>query len=279
MTSDVPVPVRLGDLVLDVLDLGPRDGEAVVLLHGFPQSAHCWRLVHPALVAHGYRVLVPDQRGYAPGARPADVGAYALPHLVGDVLGLLDALDVARAHVVGHDWGAAVAWQLASRHADRVRTLTAVSVPHPLELTRALREDADQRERSAYMLGFQQPDAEQALMVDDAAGLRRFFTGTTGAVDVEACVARMREPGALTAALSWCRAASSADLEGLEPVTVPTTYVWSDDDLALGRRAAEATQRQVAAPYRFVVLEGVSHFVPEDAADALAVLVLEQLRA
>ena len=271
--------LEVGDLAFDAVAFGEEDGELVLLLHGFPQDHTCWRHVWPDLVEAGYRVVAPDQRGYSTGARPEGAAAYAMPALTGDVLGMLDALGADRAHLVGHDWGAAVAWQVAARHPDRVRTLTAVSVPHPLAFRDALATDEDQRRRSQYMRRFQSPDAEQALLADDAElGLRRFFDGGGDTVDVERYVEQMREPGRLTAALNWYRAMGRDTVEGLPPVTVPTLYVWSDGDLALGRTAAEATGRQVEGPYRFVELPGVSHWVPEQAPEALSALVLEQLR-
>lgn len=269
-----PVRLTVGDLTFDVLDLGPRDGEVVVLLHGFPQSAQEWRRVWPALTGPGYRVLAPDQRGYSPGARPDGVDAYRMGALVGDVVGLLDALGVERAHVVGHDWGAAVAWQLAGRAPDRVRTLTAVSVPHPAAFGAALRTDPDQRERSQYMLWFNEPTAEGRLLADDGAALREVLGPVP---DADPYVRRMQEPGALTAALSWYRAQSAGMRDPLPPVTAPTLYVWSDGDAALGPVAAHATGAHVAGPYRFEVLHGVSHWVPDEAPDVLAALLLEHL--
>ena len=276
--------IEVGDLTFDVVSFGEADGEPVVLLHGFPQSSWCWRHMWPSLVEAGYRVLAPDQRGYSPDAPPAEVSAYAMPHLVGDVLGLLDVLGLERAHVVGHDWGAAVAWQLAARHPDRVRSLTAVSVPHPTAFTEALRSDDDQRQRSQYMKLFRvEGKAEEVLLRPDDTGqpdggFRRFFGGAEATADVDRYLEQMHEPGRLTACLNWYRAASREDGEGLPEVTVPTMYVWSDGDLALGRTAAEATASHVAGPYRFVELQGVSHWVPEEAPEVLAELLLEHLR-
>lgn len=271
--------IRVEDLVFDVAADGPADGEPVLLLHGFPQTSWSWRHVTPLLTAAGYRVLAPDQRGYSPGARPEGRGQYDMPHLLADVLGVLDGAGIDRVHVVGHDWGAAVAWQLASRHPDRVRTLTAVSVPHPLEFTEALRHDPDQRRRSQYMLLFKEVGrAEETLLADDAAWLRASLGQAGPGGDVERYVALMSEPGVLTAALNWYRATARTDNEGLAPVTVPTLYVWSDGDEAVGRTAAEGAARQVAGPYRFVELPGVSHWIPEQAPAELAALLLEHLR-
>ncbi len=270
--------IPVGDLVFDAYAFGEPDGELVLLLHGFPQSGWEWRHVWPGLVEAGYRVVAPDQRGYSPGARPEGVPAYAMSELVADAVGMLDALGVERAHVVGHDWGAAVGWQVAARHPDRVRTLTAVSVPHPVAFSEALAGDADQRRRSQYMRVFQGEGVEQALLGDGEDGLRAFFAGAEDSADVDRYVEAMQEPGRLTAGLNWYRAASRASVDGFPPVTVPTMYVWSDGDLALGRTAAEATALHVAGPYTFVELEGVTHWVPEEAAEDLTALLLEHLQ-
>ena len=267
--------VTVRELVFDVVVDGPQDAPAVLLLHGFPQSAHCWRLVRPWL--NDFRVIAPDQRGYSPGARPDDVEAYRVPHLAQDAVDLLDALDIATAHVVGHDWGAATAWQVAARHADRVRTLTAVSVPHPRAFIEALRTDPVQRQKSLYMRDFAQPGHAETLLIDDAAGLRNIFGELPGPVDVDDMVRRAQEPGALDAWLRWYAAQRLEDIVDTPDVTVPTLHVWSDGDVALGRAGAEGTARFVTGPYRFEVLPGVSHWIPEEAADALGRLLVEHL--
>jgi pimeloyl-ACP methyl ester carboxylesterase len=268
------------DLVFDALAAGPPGGRLVVLLHGFPQTSWSWRHVVRTLSDAGMRVVAPDQRGYSPGARPEGVAAYAMPHLVQDVVGILDGLGADRADVVGHDWGAAVAWQLAGRHPDRVRTLTAVSVPHPLAFADALRTDDDQRQRSQYMRLFQvEGKAEEVLLRDGDGGLRTFFGGAEATADVERYIALMREPGVLTKCLSWYRAQNLADVTAVGSTTVPTLYVWSDDDLALGPAAAHATAAHVTGPYRFEVLHGVSHWIPEEAPGELSTWLLEHLGA
>src|SRR3712207_3232239 len=148
--------VDVGDLSFDVRADGPEDGRPVLLLHGFPETSLSWAAVTPRLTEAGLRTYAPDQLGYSPGARPLDVDAYALTNLVQVTADLMTALDVPVAHVVGHDWGANVAWGLAAWHPDRVRTLTAVSVPHPTAYTLAYRADPEQRERSSYIALFRQ---------------------------------------------------------------------------------------------------------------------------
>ncbi|MDX6217170.1 MAG: hypothetical protein QOG99_2754 [Frankiales bacterium] len=262
-------------LVFDVDVTGPEDAPAVLLLHGFPQTAHSWRHVVPHL--RGYRTIAPDQRGYSPGARPAEVEAYRVPELARDALAILDALGIGQAHVVGHDWGAAVAWQLGSRHPERLRTLSIVSVPHPRAFIEALRTDDDQRQKSLYMRDFARPGYADELLADGAAGLRGLFGGLPE-VDVDHVVARAQEPGALAAWLRWYAAQRLEDIADTPAVAVPTLFAWSDGDVALGRTAAEGTAAWVTGPYRFEVLRGVSHWVPEQAADQLSRLLNEHLQ-
>ena len=266
------IPVGDG-LVLDAVAGGPADGDVVLLLHGFPQTSWSWRGVWPGLVDAGFHVVAPDQRGYSPDARPVGIEHYAMTHLVADAVAVLDSVGAQTAHVVGHDWGAAIAWQLAGRHPDRVRTLTTVSVPHPVAFVEALRSDLDQRARSRYMKDWAAPATEQRLL---DGGLSELFG--IPSVDAAHYLERMRQPGAMTAALSYYRAQSIADLDGLGPITAPTLHVWSDGDAALGPTAAHATGKHVNGPYRFEVIPGVSHWIPEEAADRLTSLLLEHLR-
>ena len=268
----VRVPAR--GLVFDVRVGGAADGPAVLLLHGFPQHSGMWAGVVPALHDAGLRTIAPDQRGYCAGARPSGVESYRIGECVADALALLDALGAGVAHVVGHDWGALVGWHLAARHPQRVATLTALSVPHPHAFARALADDPDQRERSAYIGLFRQAGkAEQVLLRDDAAALRGLFAP----VDGEPYVRRMLALGALTAALNWYRAMSRDDAAGLGPVSVPTTYVWGDADIAVGRVAAEACAAHVAGEYEFVALPGVSHWAPDEVPGVVAEAVLRRI--
>src|SRR4051794_24048403 len=182
--------VDVGDLTFDVRADGPEDGRPVLLLHGFPETSLSWAAVTPLLAEAGLRTYAPDQLGYSPGARPAEVGAYSMPSLAQVTADLMTALDLPRADLVGHDWGANVAWTLAAWHTDRVRSLTAVWVPHPAAFTAAWRNDPEQKERSGYIrLFWRAGKAEQVLLEDDARRLRRMLTADghsgipAGAVD------------------------------------------------------------------------------------------------
>ncbi|WP_410811353.1 alpha/beta fold hydrolase [Micromonospora sp. 067-2] len=265
-------------LTFEVHTGGPSGGAPVLLLHGFPQHSGEWDEVAPVLHAAGLRTYALDQRGYSPGARTAAVADYRIPELVADVVAVLDALGLDAVHLVGHDWGAIVAWAVAARHPERVRTLTAVSVPHPAAMAHALATDGQQKARSSYIALFRKPDkAEKVLLALNATALRKLLGGVGDASRVNRYADPMREPGALTAALNWYRAMSRADLAGVGPVAVPTTYVWSDRDIAIGRTAAEACAANVTGDYRLIELRGVSHWIPDAAPGPLAEAILARV--
>jgi pimeloyl-ACP methyl ester carboxylesterase len=264
--------VPVNRFVFDLAEQGPADGRPVLLLHGFPQTHRAFDALAARLLAGRTpaRLLAPDQRGYSPGARPTDPSAYALPALAADVLGLLDAAGVEHADVVGHDWGALVGWYLAAHHPDRVRTLTAVSVPHPAALAEALGRSTEQRKMSEYVRLFRDPEkASRVLLEDGARRLRALYRPLSEAAAAPHLEV-LAEPAALTAALRWYQATKLSAGVDLPAVEVPVAYVWSTADLAIGRAAAESCVEHVAGPYRFVELEGVSHWIPDEAPDALA---------
>ena len=267
-------------LTFDVRDAGPADREPVVLLHGFPQDARAWDRVAPVLHGAGLRTLAPDLRGYSPMARPRGRSAYRARALAADVLALLDAAGLERAHVVGHDWGALLGWALGSWHPDRVTTLTVLSVPHPAAMGRAMLTGV-QAMRSSYMAAFQVPLVPERLLLAGGGAPLRSLLVRSGLPEHLAghYVTRMREPGALTAALAWYRALPLDLRDPVGRTRVPTLHVWSSGDVALGRTATEDTARFVDAPYRLEVLEGLPHWLPELAPERVGELVTAHVRS
>jgi pimeloyl-ACP methyl ester carboxylesterase len=263
------VPVR--DLIFDVAEQGVPGGRPVLLLHGFPQTHRAYDAVAARLAAaHApLRLLAPDQRGYSPGARPTDPAAYALPALAADMIGLLDACGIEHVDLVGHDWGAMVAWYLAARYPERVRTLTAISVPHPAAFAEALGESAEQRKMSEYVYLFRDPDkAIPVLLEENARRLRGMYHPLSDSA-IEPHLSVLGEPEALRGALNWYRAAKFGEGTSVPPIEAPVVFVWSTGDIAISRDAAERCVTHVAGPYRFVELGGVSHWIPDEAPDAL----------
>lgn len=269
--------VERDGLVFGVLDDGPIDGDPVVLLHGWPDRPSLWRQVTPVLNAAGYRTLVPDRRGFAPGARPKRRRDYRLPTLAADVAALIDEVG-GSAHVVGHDWGAATAWAVAGLHPDQVRTLTAVSVGHPAAFLASMVR-SDQFRRSWYMALFNLPFLPELLV----RRRREWFDlqlikGGMLREDVARFRREIIEDGALGASLGCYRAVPLTDPRVTRfRVSAPTTMVWSTGDVALGRWAAEHSAAWVDGPFELVVLEDVSHWIPTEAPDALAEAILERV--
>jgi pimeloyl-ACP methyl ester carboxylesterase len=256
---------------LEVAELGPASGPAVVLLHGFPQTPHCWRSVAPALAGAGLRVLLPALRGAAPGARPLDDEAYALAHTVDDLLAVLDAAELPSAYVVGHDWGGLVAWAAAAQAPDRVRGVVVLSTPHPRVLAEAVRDDPDQQARSSYVQRLAAPDAAAALLAEDAAGLRAVLAGC-GAVDVH--VQELSVPGALHAFLGLYRALSWDELAQVGDVAVPAVFVHGDGDEVFAAATVRRTRELLHPPSRAVHVVDGGHWLPEQEPHAVVREVL-----
>jgi len=251
-------------------------GTPVVLLHGFPDSKRLWRHQVPALVDAGLKVIVPDQRGYGASDKPTDVEAYQIPYLCGDVMAVLDAAGVERAHVVGHDWGAAVAWAMASLVPDRVDRLVALSVGHPASFFSA---GYEQREKSWYMLLFQfEGIAEQWLSADDWANFRAWAHHP----DADRVIADLEANGSLTPGLNWYRAnvAPRTLVEpaiALPPVQAATLGIWSSGDIALLEAQMQASAAQVTGTWRYERLEGPGHWMQLEAPERVNALLVDFL--
>lgn len=238
-------------LNLHMATAGPESGELVILLHGFPEFWYGWRHQIPFLAEAGYRVWAPDQRGYNISDKPIGVRAYALGHLASDVVALLDRAEVARAHVVGHDWGAAVGWHVASNYPERVQSLVAINVPHPMVMRHHLLHDWRQLLRSWYMFLFQLPVIPEKLL-----SLRRYQDLIQGLVrsaradtwtreDLALYREAWAQPWAMHAMINWYRAALACPVHYPESLhlEMPVLVLWGMQDQFLG---AEMGQESAA---------------------------------
>lgn len=266
--------IEANGLAFAVLDEG--QGAPVLLLHGFPDTHALWRNQVPALTGAGFRAIAPDLRGRGASDAPRAVEAYAIEHLVADAAGILDALAVERAHVVGHDWGAIVGWELAARRPERVERLVALSVGHPAAMPR---RSARELRKKWYVLMFQFPEAPEALRRD---GWRLFREWSGDALDCDRYIADLSRPGRLEAGLSWYRAnlhpaALLADAPSSPEVRAPTMGVWGTFDVALTEEQMTASAEHVAGQWRYERLEGVGHWSPLEAPERINALLLEFL--
>lgn len=277
--------VPVGPLRFTALAAGPPEGPLVLLLHGFPETGFAWRHQLERLGGLGYRAVAPDQRGYSPGARPGDVADYALPRLVGDVLGIATALGAERFDLVGHDWGGAVAWVAAAAAPSRVRSLAVLSTPHPIALSEARADTtSEQARRSSYFADFAKAGAETVFLADDARRLRAVYASHPPEARA-AHLAVLNDPAALRAALAWYAAAFGSPTQvATSPlpaanltVTVPTVYLFGEADPAFARASALATASFVSGPYRYVPLPGIGHWLTEQASDTVTAELLALL--
>ena len=289
--TDIAPPIErfdltVGPLTFQARQAGPPNGRPVVLLHGAPQTSACWNRQLPALAAAGHRAVVFTQRGYSPGARFDEVEAYTLDKLVGDVLDVADTLGFERFDVVGHDFGGGVAWAVAGHHPDRVSTVTVASTPHPAAFAHAYRstqgsDSDDQHQRSGYMRIIKQTprgDFERMLLSGGDQTMRAMLAGLPDDSVAEYTEIVGTFEG-LQASTDWYRAGSNKTAAAVPPASMPTLFVWADNDPALGSAAAEATASFVTGPFRFVILEGAGHWIPELAADRFNTELVAHLAA
>jgi pimeloyl-ACP methyl ester carboxylesterase len=252
------------------------EGDPVVLLHGFPDSSALWRNQIPALVAAGHRVLAPDLRGFGRSDMPPEVEAYRITTLAADVVAILDSAGIERTHVVGHNWGAGLAWIVAGLHPDRVDRLVAMSVGHPnTEVT-----TVEQREKAWYILWFQfEGLAEEVLPRDDWKLLREW---TRGNGDIDRYVEDLSRPGALTAGLNWYRAnllpqRELAPRRAFPAIAAPTLGLWSTGDDYLLEQPIRSSGEHVTGGFRYERIEDASHWLQLDAPERVNELLVEFL--
>lgn len=272
---------------LHVVTAGPEDGPLVLLLHGFPDFWYGFRRQISFLAERGYRVMAPDQRGYGESDKPTSAADYAIDRTTADAVGLIDAAGRDRAHIVGHDWGAGVAWNLAMRHPERAHTLSALNAPHPVVMLRTLQRNPAQLLRSWYMFVFQLPFLPERALT--ARGGRRMFDlmraeaapGAFTEDDFAAYSEAWSRPGAATGMINWYRALTRvrpATLTADEArIRVPAQVIWGTGEKHLVRAMADDSVA-LCDRGRLELIEGASHWVKDDAPDRVNSLLESFLR-
>lgn len=258
---------------LHVVLAGPKDGKPIILLHGFPEFWRGWLKQIEPLANAGYRVIVPDQRGYNLSDKPKGVKSYRVDALAADVLGLMDALGYDKVHLIGHDWGAVVAWTFALLHPERLHKLGILNVPHPSVMLRFLSRDFKQMRNSWYIFFFQLPWLpEHFLRKDDwHKGVRVLLgsskRGSFHKADILEYKQAWSQPGAITAMLNWYRA-----LLRYRPrmpkdprVSVPTLMLWGTKDTALSYRMAQPSI-EFCDDGKLILIETATHWIQHDEA-------------
>lgn len=259
------------------MDTGPIDGEVVVLLHGFPQRASCWDEVMPRLNKKGYRTIAFDQRGYSEKARPRGRKAYKVANLASDVIALIDKIGVKSVHLVGHDWGSFVGYTVAGYYPERVRTYTSISLPHPKAFARSL-FSSKQALHSWYMLFFQLPKLAEIMLIN-LKGVRNKQLRDSGmdAAMIKRYEREMVKEDALPGGIAWYRA---FPFFGHAPnIKVPTTHIWSTADNSLERKGAELCEKYVDAPYKLIIIENGTHWLPDQKPDEVVAGIVDRIQS
>ena len=266
--------IETNGIKLHVVQAGPQSGVPVVLLHGFPEFWYGWRKQIPALVEAGCRIIIPDQRGYNLSDKPKGVKNYSVDILVEDIIGLIDALGYEKVNLVGHDWGAVVAWKLAIKYPERLHKLSIMNVPHPAVMKRFLQRDLEQMRRSWYAAFFQLPwIPEAALQAGNWRRLEQAIRGKNNPQsftdkDIEKYKKAWSQSDAMTSMLNWYRAAvrSRGSSSNDKRVKVPTLMMWGIKDTALTHRMARPSMDYVDEG-NLILFPDASHWVQHDAAD------------
>jgi pimeloyl-ACP methyl ester carboxylesterase len=254
-------------------------GEGVVLLHGFPETSIMWEHLLDKLAKAGYRAVAFDQRGYSPGARPFRVNSYSSGRLAADVVAVAAAVGFDRFHVVGHDFGGAIAWIAANRSPQEITSVTSLSTPHPQAIAEALDDPDAQWLNSSYVLFYRfLVLPELVLGFNRAALLQRLKWQLHPPEQIEEYKQVFGEPGALRGALNWYRAFRFPDYNPISKIRQPTLFVWGNEDGAFGRVAAERTADYVEGPFRFHRLKA-GHWLMLEVPELVANEVLSHLRS
>ncbi len=283
--------IQTNNINLHVLTDGPENGTPVILLHGFPEFSYGWRKQIPALVGAGFRVIVPDQRGYNLSDKPKRVSSYAVDILAQDIIGLFDHFGIEKAKLVGHDWGAVVAWSVALNHSARLEKLAILNVPHPDVITRFILENSGQRKKSWYVFFFQIPFyVEWMLSKNDFHNLARMLVGsgrksTFTKDDLAEYKKAWSQKGALTGMLNWYRAIFRRSLKytfqkksiPVRRVTTPTLMLWGKRDVALSHEMAQPSI-DLCDNGKLIFFDKATHWVQHDEADAVNKSLIEFLR-
>jgi epoxide hydrolase 4 len=272
---------RNGNVALQAVAVGPDDGVPLLLLHGFPEFWYGWRWQIDALAQAGFYVVVPNQRGYDTSDRPQAISDYAMPHLVSDVLAIADQAGWERFCLAGHDWGAAVAWNVALRHPDRVSRLAILNVPHPTVMLRHVKTSPAQMVRSWYILFFQLPWlperwlAARNFQVLASSLVRTSRHGTFSSEDLQRYRKAWAQPGALRSMIHWYRAAVRYRPEITDPIVrVPTRILWGVHDQFLRFRMAEESIR-LCQQGELVRFDDCTHWIQHEAPERVNRLMIE----
>ncbi|MEL6371625.1 MAG: alpha/beta hydrolase [Pseudomonadota bacterium] len=250
-------------------------GPGIVMLHGHPETSIMWEPVAKAAAEEGYRVIAFDQRGYSPGARPKGVGAYKADNQIADVMAIADAMGFEEFHLVGHDWGAVIAWATAILAPERLISLSTMSIPHPQTLKAMVVDDPP-----SYIRLFSLPWVPEAMLLfNELAGYKKWYTEQSDA-QIEEYIKVFSEPGAATATLNWYRSIQdsvSLVAESDATISLPTLFIYGDQEMWVTPAYLTEQATYMAGPYQTLELKA-GHWLVQKHPDVVTSAVLDHVR-
>ena len=253
-----------------------NDGEAVILLHGFPETSRMYYDLIPVLVSEGFKVVAPDQRGYSPGARPSKISDYSIDKLSQDVLDIADAFQFEKFHLIGHDWGSAVGWVTVAFHSDRVISWTALSVPHLDAFFKAMNNNPEQQRKSQYIKFFKKPILPEFYFSIFGYKYLRDIWRKSSKEEIEKYLEVFKQKGALKASLNWYRANMKNDDKSIGDIAAPTLIIYGLKDMAIGEKSVDESEKYLKGDYKIEKLES-GHWLIQESFEAVSKSIINHL--
>mgnify|MGYP000359630084 FL=1 len=253
-----------------------NDGEAVILLHGFPETSRMYYDLIPVLVSEGFKVVAPDQRGYSPGARPSKISDYSIDKLSQDVIDIADAFQFEKFHLIGHDWGSAVGWVTVAFHSDRVISWTALSVPHLDAFFKAMNNNPEQQRKSQYIKFFKKPILPEFYFSIFGYKYLRDIWRKSSKEEIEKYLEVFKQKGALKASLNWYRANMKNDDKSIGDIAAPTLIIYGLKDMAIGEESVDESVKYLKGYYKIEKLE-TGHWLIQESFEAVSKSIINHL--
>ena len=255
-----------------------NEGDAVILLHGFPETSRMWYKLIPILANEGFKVVAPDQRGYSPGARPLRIFDYTIDKLSKDIINIADAFQFTKFHLIGHDWGSAVGWYTVSINADRIISWTALSVPHLDAFFESINTDKEQQRKSQYMSFFKKPILPELYFKIFGYKYLKAIWKKSSTLEIEKYLEVFKQRGALKASLNWYRANINNSNNMIGNIDTPTLILYGIKDMAIGEKSVDESAKYLKGEYNIEKLD-VGHWLIQESFESVSNSILKHLNA
>ena len=253
-----------------------NNGEAVILLHGFPETSRMYYDLIPVLVSEGFKVVAPDQRGYSPGARPSKISEYSIDKLSQDILDITDAFQFEKFHLIGHDWGSAVGWVTVAFHSDRVISWAALSVPHLDAFFEAMNNNPEQQRKSQYIKFFKKAILPEFYFSIFGYKYLRDIWRKSSKEEIEKYLEVFKQKGALKSSLNWYRANMKNDDKSIGDIAAPTLIIYGLKDMAIGEKSVDESEKYLKGDYKIEKLES-GHWLIQESFEAVSKSIINHL--